>query len=384
MPKINKNLLIETPKYSKYNTKTKFFSLFLCGLFLIFATPDLTAQKSSFTVVLDAGHGGGDPGNLGNGYKERNIALKVTLAVGRILKKNTDIKVVYTRDKDVFVELWKRGAIANTVKADLFVSFHCDSHTSNAYGLGTFVLGMRGNKQNFEIAKRENSVILLEKDYQQNYEYDPNSPESIIGLSLLQEENLEQSLQLASLIQNNLVSKLKRKNRLVKMDNFQVLRETIMPSVLIELGFLTNKKEGRYLNSKTGQQAMAKNIANSIEKYISQLKLNTIEGQNNDNVIVKREHKKQSKKKKLVVEYKIQISSGKRKIATKPYNFKGLRKIERVKVGSYYKYYYGKTTSYNSAKSMLKKAKKKGFSSALMAAFKNGEKISVKEAIKIQ
>lgn len=384
MPKINKTLLIETLKYSKYNTRTTFFRLFLCALFLIFGSQNLTAQKNRYTVVLDAGHGGNDPGNLGNGYKERNIALKVTLAVGRILKKNTDIKVVYTRDKDIFVELWKRGAIANTEKADVFISVHCDSHTSNAYGLGTFVLGLRGNKKNLEIAKRENSVILLEKDYQQNYEYDPNSPESIIGLSLLQEENLEQSLQLASLIQNNLVSKLKRKNRLVKMDNFQVLRETIMPSVLIELGFLTNKKEGRYLNSKTGQQAMAKNIANSIEKYISQLKLNTIETQSNDNIIVKRERKKQSKKKKSVVEYKIQISSGKKKIATKSYNFKGLRKIERVKVGSYYKYYYGKTRSYSSAKSMLKTAKKKGFPSALMAAFKNGKKISVKEALKIQ
>jgi len=359
-------------------------SLFLCGLFLLFGSQNSVAQKNTYTVVLDAGHGGRDPGNSGNGYKEKNIALKVTLAVGKILKKNTNIRVVYTRNKDVFVELWKRGDVANTVKADVFVSFHCDSHTSTAYGLGTFVLGLRGNKQNLEIAKRENSVIFLEKDYQQNYEYDPNSPESIIGLSLLQEENLEQSLQLASLMQNGLVLKLKRRNRLVKMGNFQVLRETIMPSVLIELGFLTNKKEGRYLNSKKGQQAIAKNIANSIQKHIDQLKLNTIEVQNNDKVIVKRSVKKWPKKKKTAVAYKIQIASSKRRIATKSYNFKGLKKIERVKVGSYYKYYYGKTTSYNSAKSMLKKAKKKGFPSALMAAFKNGKKISVKEALKIQ
>ena len=323
MPKINKNLLIGIPKYSKYNTKMKLLSLFACGLFFICGSQNLTAQKNSFTVVLDAGHGGRDPGNSKGRYVEKNIALKVTLAVGRILKKSSDIKVVYTRDKDDFVKLWKRGAIANTVKADLFVSLHCDSHTTNAYGVGTFVLGLRGNKQNLEIAKRENSVILLEKDYQKNYEYDPNSPESIIGLSLLQEENLEQSLQLASLMQSGLVSKLKRKNRLVKMGNFQVLRETIMPSVLIELGFLTNKKEGHYLNSKKGQQAMAKNIANSIEKYISQLKLNTINVQSNDQVIVKRNIKKPpSKRKKIEVEYKIQIASSKRKIATKSYNFK--------------------------------------------------------------
>ncbi len=371
--------IVERPKY---NHKTKLFTLFICSLFFLSATQFSFAQKKTYTIVLDAGHGGHDPGNIGNGYREKNIALKVALEVGKIIGKEKDIKVVFTRKNDVFVELWKRGSIANDIKADLFVSIHCDSHTSNAYGIGTFVLGARGNRQNLEIAKRENSVILLEKDYKQNYNYDPNSPESVIGLSLLQEENLDQSLQLASIIQNNLVAKLKRHNRHVKMDNFQVLRETIMPSVLIELGFLTNKKEGRFLNSKSGQQAMAKNIANSIVSYVNQLKLNTVDA---DMIIVNETPtvvETKNEVKKASIEYKIQIASSRKKIATKSYNFKGLKNVESVKVGKFYKYYYGKTANYKNIQSLLKRVKKKGYSSAFIAAFKNGEKISVKEALK--
>ena len=370
---------------NKFNVKTNLFGILVCSLFFIGSVHNTFAQKKIYTVVLDAGHGGADPGNTGNGYREKDIALKVTLAVGNILKKNKDIRVVYTRKKDVFIELWKRGHIANTKKADLFVSIHCDAFTNNAHGVGTFVLGSRGNKKNLEIAKRENSVILLEKDYKQNYNYNPNSPESVIGLSLLQEENLEQSLQLASLIQNRLVTELKRKNRLVKMDNFQVLRETIMPSVLIELGFLTNKQEGRYLNSKKGQQAIAKNISSSILKYINQLKINTVLVQDTDAVVRKNESSPKviiRTVKKEPIEFKVQIASSKRRIATKPYNFKGLKNIERVKVGSFYKYYYGRTTKHNDAKEILKKAKQKGYSSAFIAAFKNGKKISVRAALK--
>jgi len=371
--------IVERPKY---NHKTKLFTLFICSLFFLSATQFSFAQKKTYTIVLDAGHGGHDPGNIGNGYREKNIALKVALEVGKIIGKEKDIKVVFTRKNDVFVELWKRGSIANDIKADLFVSIHCDSHTSNAYGIGTFVLGARGNRQNLEIAKRENSVILLEKDYKQNYNYDPNSPESVIGLSLLQEENLDQSLQLASIIQNNLVAKLKRHNRHVKMDNFQVLRETIMPSVLIELGFLTNKKEGRFLNSKSGQQAMAKNIANSIISYVNQLKLNTVDV---DITIVDETPtvvETKNEVKKASIEYKIQIASSRKKIATKSYNFKGLKNVESVKVGKFYKYYYGKTADYKNIQTLLKRLKKKGYSSAFIAVFKNVKKISVKEALK--
>ena len=353
-----------------FKTKTKkiIFLGLLC--FCLMHNWGLHAQKK-YVVVLDAGHGGKDPGNLGNGYKEKNIALKVAIAVGNQLKKQKDIKVVFTRAKDDFIDLWKRGDIANRAKADLFVSIHCDSHTSNAHGAGTFVLGIRGNKKNLEIAKRENAVILLEDNYEQKYDgFDSNSAESMIGLSLLQEENLDKSLTIASFIQSNFTKKLKRVDRKVKQDNFQVLRETIMPSVLIELGFLTNKNEGRYLNSKKGQKALSNSIAIAIKKYINHLKINTISVV--DDVVTEGSVSK--------IEYKIQIASGKNRIATKSHNFKGLKNVERVAVGSFFKYYYGNSEVLKKVKKSLKKVMKKGYTSAYIVAFKNGKRITLKEA----
>jgi N-acetylmuramoyl-L-alanine amidase len=166
----------------KIITKARIILIFLCAFTFLMNSSSIFAQKK-YVIVIDAGHGGKDPGNLGNGYKEKDIALKVALVVGKKLAKNKDIKVLYTRSKDVFIDLWKRGDIANQAKADLFISIHCDSHTTNAYGAGTFVLGLRGNKKNLEIAKRENAVILLEDNYRDKYKgFDPNSAESVIGL----------------------------------------------------------------------------------------------------------------------------------------------------------------------------------------------------------
>ena len=356
---------------NKFKNHLKNLLFLVFTMFLFSFSANIFAQKS-YTIVLDAGHGGKDPGNLGNSFREKNIALKVALLVGKELKSNKDIRVIFTRKKDIFIDLWKRGDIANNAKADLFVSIHCDSHTTNAYGAGTFVLGLRGNKKNLEIAKRENAVILLEDNYKNRYKgFDPNSAESMIGLSLLQEENLDKSLELASLIQYNFSRKLKRNDRKVKQDNFQVLRETIMPSVLVELGFLTNRREGRYLNSSKGQTQMAKAISDAIKNYVNNLKINTVQ-ENTDN-----------NSSKVYLEYKVQIASGANKIEAKSYNFKGLRDVERVKVGKYYKYYFGNTTDYKLVLKSLKNAKEKGYTSAFIVAFKNGEKTSVKEARKL-
>ncbi len=221
-----------------------------------------------FTVVLDAGHGGYDPGNLGNGYLEKNIALNIVLKAGELLGRHPDIKVIYTRKDDTFVDLYVRGEIANKADADLFVSVHCDSHTSQAHGAGTFVLGLHANKQNFEIAKKENSVIYLEDDYKSRYAaYDINSPESVIGLTIMQEEFLDQSIALAKDIQDNLTNKLGRVDRKVKQAGFIVLHQTVMPSVLVETGFLTNDEEGAFLNSKKGQSQMGTAIAEAIMTY---------------------------------------------------------------------------------------------------------------------
>ena len=245
-------------------------SLFVLTLLLASFTSDNISQRNNgkFVVVLDAGHGGHDPGNLGNGYLEKNIALNIVLKVGKILETNPDVRVIYTRKNDSFIDLYVRGEIANKANADLFVSVHCDSHSSDANGAGTFVLGLHANKQNFEIAKKENSVIYLEDNYEDRYaDYDINSPESIIGLTIMQEEFLDQSIALAKLIQDNFSGELKRNNRKVKQAGFIVLHQTFMPSVLIETGFLTNKSEGAFLNSKAGQSQMGTAIAEAILKY---------------------------------------------------------------------------------------------------------------------
>ena len=357
----------------KITTTTKIGLIFVLSIFFSTNTDTLLAQKK-YTVVLDAGHGGKDPGNTGNGYREKNIVLKVTLLVGKKLQKNKEINVIYTRKNDSYPPLWKRGEIANKAKADLFVSIHCDAYQPRpaAYGFGTFVLGLRGNHKNLEIAKRENAGVLLEDDYEKRYKgFNSNSIESAIGLSLLQEENLDKSLAFASLMQQISVQKLRRKDRKVKQDNFQVLRETIMPSVLIELGFLTNKKEGSYLNSKKGQEQMAIAIAGAIQTYFGNLKLNTVEPSR----IVKEFEVKPI--------FKVQIAAGKRKLVVKSYNFKGLKNVERIHDGTLYKYYYGSSSTYKIAKENLLKAKKKGYNSAFLVAFKEGKKINVKEALKM-
>lgn len=229
-------------------------------------------DDGQFVVVLDAGHGGHDPGNLGNGYMEKSIALNIVLKVGELLAENPDIKVIYTRKDDTFVDLYMRGEIANKANADLFISVHCDSHSSDAHGAGTFVLGLHANKQNFEIAKKENSVIYLEDNYEARYAaYDINSPESIIGLTIMQEEFLDQSILLAKMMQDHFSQNLKRNDRKVKQAGFIVLHQTFMPSVLVETGFLTNREEGAYLNSKKGQGEMGEAIANAVLKYKSDL-----------------------------------------------------------------------------------------------------------------
>jgi len=323
---------------------------------------------------LDAGHGGTDPGNIGNGYREKNIALNVVKEISEELRNTPDIKVVFTRNKDILINLWERGEIANKAKANLFVSIHCDAHNSDAYGAGTFVLGLHANKRNFEVAKRENAVISLEENFKERYKgFDPNSEESVLGLTLMQEENLDKSFSLAADIQGNFTKSLKRKDRGVKQAGFVVLHQTYMPSVLIELGFLTNKKEGKFLNSKSGQQKMAKEIAKSIKKYYHQIKLNTVT--TNNSIVLNDNSEKEE------VTFKIQIASSKNKIKLKSYNFKGLRNLQRVKVGVYYKYYYGISNSYKEAEASLLKARDKGYSDAYIVAFIKGKKASLSKVL---
>lgn len=336
-------------------------------------------KKNKFIVVLDAGHGGKDPGKPSKaGYLEKDIALKITLAIGKELEKRDDIKVIYTRKTDVFVELVERGAIANRADADLFVSVHCNAHNSQASGVETYVLGLHRNKTNFEVAKAENAVIFLEDNYEERYEqYDINSPESFIGLTLMQEEFLNQSIYLASLIQDNFRDKLKRKDRSVKQAGFIVLHQTVMPSVLVETGFITNNEEGKYLASSKGQSELAGAISSAVVAYKTNVDLASY-------VDVNEELPKASPTKDVIFDnvlFKVQIAASSRKLDPKPYNFNGLKDLSREKSGSLYKYFYGSTSNYTQIQNMLKEAKAKGYNTAFVVSFKNGIQVPVKEVL---
>ncbi|PCI32391.1 MAG: N-acetylmuramoyl-L-alanine amidase [Flavobacteriaceae bacterium] len=367
-------------KLTKFSTRKRsyYLQVFVCILLITMSVGGVFAQNNQYTVVLDAGHGGRDPGNIGlKKYIEKDIALRVVLKVGKILAKNPNIKVIYTRKTDVFVNLWKRGSIANKANADLFVSIHCNGHHTQVSGTETFALALRGNKKNFEIAKKENSVILYEKDYKKRYKgFDPNSPESVLGVTMQMEDYLDQSILLAAIIQKDFTYKLKRRNRGVKQASFVVLHQTFMPSVLIEMGFISNYNEGKYLNSKAGQQKMASSIARGISKYLNQEALNTVQETVPE---LKTPALKQEIFKDVI--FKVQIAAGKRKLALKKYNFNGLRNVRREKIGKLYKYYYGNTSNYESVKMAQKEAKAKGYSNAFIVAYKNGEKVSVSKII---
>jgi len=373
--------------------------------------------KDKFIVVLDAGHGGHDPGNLGNGYLEKNIALSIVLKTGEILERSPDIKVIYTRKDDSFVNLYVRGEIANTANADLFVSVHCDSHSSDAYGAGTFVMGLHANQQNFDVAKKENSVIYLEDNYEQRYaDYDINSPESVIGLTIMQEEFLDQSIQIAKLLQENFTEKLKRKDRKVKQAGFIVLHQTFMPSILVETGFLTNKNEGAYLNSEKGQNEMAVAIADAILSYKGRVDANLIELepiQVQDNplldaekkiaeptkiepkaqpeevkptVVQKLEPKKdQNKEEPLAspsdVFFKVQLLASSKTIPLEPKNFNGLNSLSSEPYKNMYRYFYGRVDNYEGAKKLKLQADAKGYTTSYIVAYKNGKRINLKEAL---
>ena len=367
--------------------KTKLASLLVllltCALFVSFSVIKNDTQKP-FIVVLDAGHGGKDSGNIGNGFVEKDIVLDVTLQIGKILEKVPGIKVVYTRKTDVLIDLYRRGPIANEVDADIFVSIHCDAFTNQAYGVGTFVMGVDKSGKNLNTAKKENEVIFLEDNYEERYAgFDPNRPESLIGLTLMQEEYLDQSINLAGLIQSNIVNNLKRKDRSVRSAPFWVLHSSYMPSVLVELGFLTNNKEGPYVNSKKGRRELATQVANGILMYKKNIALGTSNAQNP--VITQDEVDAAIKvsQEKIYgdVTFKVQLAAGSKKIATKAYNFKGLKNVAREKFGTLYKYFYGSTSNYTEIQLLKTFAQEKGYSSAYVVAFKDGQKVKLSEVL---
>lgn len=248
-----------------------------CSLFfaMLFFTNPSNAQKIKFTLTLDAGHGGRDNGATYYGFKEKNITLAIVLKLGKkIESEQKDVKVIYTRIDDSYPELYRRTEVANSSKSNLFISIHCNSsqkHSGSAIGTETWILGIQSDKKkndNFDIVAKENSVIFLEKNYKENYDgYDPQSPESVIGMTLMQDKFLENSLRFAQIMEKTFQNKESRTSRGVKQGPFLVLVKTAMPSVLIEVGFINHPEESRYLISDNGQEKIVESIYDTFVKY---------------------------------------------------------------------------------------------------------------------
>lgn len=357
------------------------------------------AFSQKFKVTLDAGHGDHDFGAVYNGHIEKNINLALVLKVGKILENNPTIDVYYTRKTDVFIGLIERANIANRADSNIFVSIHCNANKNTAAdGTETYVMGMSKNASNLEAAKKENAVITLEKDYKQKYEgYNPTNPESMLGITMMQEEFIENSIVLAGKIQDRFVVDLGRRSRGggVKQAPYMVLHKAYMPRVLIETGFISNEIEGNYLDSEQGQNEIAKAIADAIVSY----KKDNFDGgeyveptekpserveeapEKNIELPRKTEIVKPAENSAAII-YKVQLSASSKKVELIPSNFKGLKNITIASDNSVYKYMYGETSDYEEAKKLMEEAKAKGYSTAFVIAFKNGKSINLKDVIK--
>lgn len=256
----------------KVKNLVKFNTLLTVGLLavLLCSYKPLDVEKAKIRVItVDAGHGGHDVGCMYGGAREKDVTLSIAMKVGDAIEKiMPDVKVIYTRKTDEFIELHERAGIANRNNASLFISIHCNANKkTEVFGTETFSMGLHKSEGNLDVAKRENDVILLEKDYQEQYEgFDPNSPEAHIYFSFLQSAYLDQSLKLASLVENNF-AKVKRASRGVKQAGFMVLWRSKMPSILIETGFLSNKNDRALLTSDSGQAELADAIAHGVQEY---------------------------------------------------------------------------------------------------------------------
>ena len=388
-----------------------------------------------FTLVIDAGHGGHDAGALGSFSKEKNINLKVALAFGRTVERNCpDVKVIYTRKTDVFIPLDERANIANRAKADLFISIHTNAlpHGKIARGFEVYTLGMHRAADNLEVAKRENSVILEEKNYKQRYEgFDPRSSESYIIFEFMQDRNMAKSVELAKMIQKEVCAQANRPNKGVHQAGFLVLRATSMPSCLIELGFITTRDEENLLNSEQGIEAHARGIFQAFNRYKkkhSEAIVVPYEAPQKETVSVptivpqeetikrndppkreqtQKEIKEQTPPRELqsAVEeikpqpesvptvrpvdkssenrpvFKVQILTSGRSLRITDNRFKGEKGVDCYQEGNLFKYTIGSSTNYQEIYQLRKTLLSK-FPEAFIIAFRNGEKMDVQQAIR--
>jgi len=397
----------------RFKRGKRFVACFLVlSLILMAATLPPVKPPTQFTVVLDVGHGGTDPGNLGTGrYKrtEKDISLDITLLVGKYIEENyPEIKLVYTRKGDTFPTLHKRVEIANDAKADLFVSIHCNSaENKGAFGTETFVMGLHKTEESLKSAMRENATIFLEKDYEKTYQgFDPKDPDTYIILSMRENAYLDQSISLAKKVQDQFRARVGRKDRGVKQAGHYVTSFTNMPAILVELGFLSNNEEEDYLHSDDGQTYMASAIYRAFKEFKekadqkkdtkSEIAREALpQGSKTDqNTIVKNDASSSSnaaqnshaspivwKEVSKGVKYQIQILSSPKPLDKKSADFNGLEKTDSYIQGGVHKYLAGSTSSFKEAKQMQAYLRGIGFKDAFIVAFENGQRVDLSKAI---
>ena len=395
--------------------------ILICLWLLVSPSNVSSVWAKDFVVVIDAGHGGHDPGGIGKISKEKNINLKVALKLGNLIKQNcNDVKVVYTRSKDVFIPLDRRAEIANNAKADLFISIHTNALANNrtAKGASTWTLGLAKSDANLEVAKRENSVILYEDDYKTRYAgFNPNSAESYIIFEFMQDKYMEQSVHLASLVQKQFRHHCKRVDRGVHQAGFLVLKASAMPSILVELGFISTPEEERYLNTEEGSSTLAKGIYRAFLSYKREheirltgssrtalpnddevtdtevAQIDSTESENKKPQNIPRTDKLVTEAKTqrpIVVEsttndseitFKIQILTSSRPLSKNDKRLKGLKDVDYYKENGLYKYTYGASSDYNKVLRTRRNTVTPLFKDAFIIAFRNGEKMNINEAI---
>lgn len=360
---------------SRLKFKKQSILFFLVMILSVMSFCDIQAQqgKKISTVVIDAGHGGKDPGAIGKKVKEKDITLKIAKMTGDYIKQNCpDVNVIYTRSSDVAVSLLRRAQIANQCNADLFISIHCNANASSQpQGVETFVMGEHRNAANLEVAKLENASILYEDNAEQDYDnFNPNSPEAYIMLNFFQSEYKSASLKLAEHIQNQLVKRVGRKDRGVQQAGFLVLYKTTMPSVLVEIGFISNPAEENFMASNDGQTYIASALFRAFRDYKNEYeKDNIVEGS-----VYENHNTSQSVDKDKIV-YKVQIESRSRKIGNPSQHYKNLNDIDFYEHNGQYKYTAGIFSTKKDADNYCKQVKSKGYTTAFVVSFKNGKRL---------
>jgi N-acetylmuramoyl-L-alanine amidase len=374
---------------------------FIC-LIICAASNPYPAGRKVRVVVLNAGHGGTDPGCHGVKHLEKEVALSITLKVGKYIEENLkDVKVVYTRKNDMFVPLGEIASHANKNNADLFVCIHCNAAVNKqVYGSETYVMGLHKTKGNLDVAKRENAAILYEEDYKRKYEgFDPNSDEANIIFNMYQNAFLEQSLSYASKVQAEFKKNKNLTDKGVKQAGFLVLWKTSMPSVLIETGFLTNAEEEKYLGSQIGQDQIAfaiykafKNYKAEVEEYdagpenevrprITEEQVEVFDQHitqpTNDSIKIKTQPIEQN------IVFKIQIANSSKKIPLNSTKFIAAKGVEEIEEDKTFKYLTGNFKSIDEAFAEQRRLRKEGFKDAFTVAFVNGKKTSMKEVNEI-